>query len=473
MKQGAYPTNPILLVDDEETWLRSFSLALRSGGMDNVITVTDAGEVAAVLAETEVEVIAADLAMPGMSGEELIEQVRATHPDIPVLVVTGMSQVEAAVRCIKLGAFDFLVKTYDKSSLVSGIRHAIEIRELRRENASLRSRFLQDSLEHPEAFEHIVAAGKSMRLIFQYVETIAGSSRPVLVTGESGVGKELIAQAVHDLSGREGEFVPVNVAGLDDNIFADTLFGHRKGAFTGANQSRSGLVENAKGGTLFLDEIGDLSHSSQLKLLRLVQEREYLPIGSDLTRKTDARIIAATNADLPAPDDGNRFRSDLYYRLRAHHIHIPPLRERKEDLPLLVDRFVRDACKEERRRILEIPADLLPLLATYDFPGNVRELRFLIFDAVRASTGSTLSMEQVRKSLGPAGRKRIPKAPGDDAMVTFGSELPTLKEVCAELVDEAMRRTGGNQSMAAMLLGVSRQALNKRINTAKKSGGED
>ncbi len=237
---GMYPHNPVLLVDDEPSWLRSFTLALRSGGIDNVIGLTDAREVEPLLAETPVEAIAADLSMPGMSGEELIERVHATHPDIPIIVVTGMSQVEAAVRCIKLGAFDFMVKTYDKSSLVNGIRHALEIRELRRENASLKKSFLQDTLKTPEAFEHIVTCSKAMRLVFQYVEAVGRSTQPLLITGESGVGKELLARAVHHVSGRSGEFVPVNVAGLDDNIFADTLFGHRKGAFTGADASRSG-----------------------------------------------------------------------------------------------------------------------------------------------------------------------------------------------------------------------------------------
>lgn len=462
---GMYPHNPVLLVDDEASWLRSFTLALRSGGIDNVIGITDAREVESLLAETPVEAIAADLSMPGMSGEQLIERVHATHPDIPIIVVTGMSQVEAAVRCIKLGAFDFMVKTYDKSSLVNGIRHALEIRELRRENASLKNSFLQDTLENPEAFEHIITCSKAMRLVFQYVEAVGNSSQPLLITGESGVGKELMAQAVHHISGRSGEFVPVNVAGLDDNIFADTLFGHRKGAFTGADNARSGLVENARSGTLFLDEIGDLSQASQLKLLRLVQEREYLPLGSDLTRKTDARIVAATNADISSLGNNARFRSDLYYRLSAHHVHIPPLRERMEDLPLLLVHFVREACREENRSVLDIPPEAITLLSGYAFPGNVRELRFLVHDAVRASHEDSLDMNRIRETVGS---QPSPAPTTQDRHTAFGPELPTLKEVCEELVQEAMRRTDGNQSLAARLLGISRQALNKRLNNMRR-----
>ena len=412
-----------------------------------------------------------DLAMPGMSGEELIVEVGRTHPDVPVLVITGMGQVETAVQCIKRGAFDFFVKTNDKSSLVSGIRHAIEIRELRRENSGLRTRFLQDTLERPEAFAPIVTCSKAMRSIFQYIEAIARSPLPVLITGESGVGKELVARVIHDLSGRQGEFVPVNVAGLDDNIFADTLFGHKKGAFTGADRARPGLVENARAGTLFLDEIGDLPHASQVKLLRLVQEREYLPIGSDVTRKTDARIIAATNVDPATLGESERFRSDLYYRLRAHHVHLPPLRERREDIPLLVDHFLRQACQQRRKPVA--PPELFPLLMGYPFPGNVRELQFLILDAVSCTTGETLNIGRIREHVAAHHDDAPAARPVEGAGVQFGPELPTLKRVCAELVMEAMRRTGGNQAMAAGMLGVSRQALNKRLNKLFMASEDD
>ena len=481
-----FPTYPVLLVDDEETWLRSFSLALKSQGIDNIICCQDSRKVSEILAETEIEVIAADLAMPGIPGDELIDMVTARYPDIPVLVITGLSQVETAVRCIKRGAFDFFVKTNDKSSLVSGIRHAIQIRELKRENSNLRSRFLHDTLEHPEAFESIVTCSKTMRSVFQYIEAIAPSSQPVLITGESGVGKELVAQAIHRLSGRQGEFIPVNVAGLDDNIFADTLFGHRKGAFTGADKARPGLVENARGGTLFLDEIGDLAPASQVKLLRLVQEREYLPIGSDVTRKTDARIIAATNAEPEALNDPDRFRSDLYYRLRAHHVHLPPLRERREDLPLLADHFLRMGCGNRKKPSL--PPALLPMLAAYPFPGNVRELQFLILDALSCSGSDVLDMERISAHIGKhpstgllphaahpphkedtpqSASPALPVPEAGNGHILFGPELPTLRHACDALVNEAMRRTGGNQALAATLLGISRQALNKRLHKAK------
>jgi len=460
-----FPTHPVLLVDDEETWLRSFSLALKSHGIDNILCCQDSTQVAGILAQTEVEAVAVDLAMPGIPGTDLIDSITAGYPDVPVLVITGMGQVETAVSCIKRGAFDFFVKTTDKNSLVSGIRHAIEIRELKRENKTLRNRFLLDTLEHPDAFASIVTCSKAMRSIFQYIEAIAPSSQPVLITGESGVGKELVAKAIHSLSGRTGEFIPVNVAGLDDNIFADTLFGHKKGAFTGADKARPGLVENARTGTLFLDEMGDLSHASQVKLLRLVQEREYLPIGSDVTRKTDARIIAATNVSPEALNDSERFRSDLYYRLRAHHVHLPPLRERREDLPLLIEHFLRLACADRACPI--VPPELIPMLSGYAFPGNVRELQFLMLDALSCTSGETLNMERIRVHLGAAPHRPTARTTVETTSLQFGANLPTLKAVCSELVMEAMCRTGNNQALAAQMLGISRQALNKRLNKGR------
>ena len=309
-----------------------------------------------------------------------------------------------------------------------------------------------------------------MRSIFQYIEAIARSTQPVLITGESGVGKELVAKVIHNLSERQGEFIPVNVAGLDDNIFADTLFGHKKGAFTGADRPRPGLVENARAGTLFLDEIGDLPQASQVKLLRLVQEREYMPIGSDVTRKTDARIIAATNVDPAALGEPERFRSDLYYRLRAHHVHLPPLRQRREDIPLLVDHFLRQACQQRRKPAP--PPELFPLLMNYAFPGNIRELQFLVLDAESCTAGDILNIERIREHVA-AHHVDTPPRQDEGPMVQFGPELPTLKGVCAELVMEAMRRTGGNQAMAAGMLGVSRQALNKRLNNMLMASEDD
>ncbi|MGB2688145.1 MAG: sigma-54 dependent transcriptional regulator, partial [Desulfobacterales bacterium] len=327
MKESVYPEFPVILVDDEEQALDSFEIALRSANMNHFIRCQDSRDVMPTLSGREVEVMLLDLRMPHVSGEELLLKVNSDFPEIPVIIITGANDVETAVKCMKHGAFDYMVKPVEKSRLVSGVRRALQLRELQKENRLLKAHVLFDKLQHPGAFSKIVTNSAGMRSIFQYIEAISKSPRPVLITGETGVGKELVAKAVHALSHREGDFVPVNVAGLDDNIFSDTLFGHKKGAFTGAEQARSGLIEQASGGTLFLDEIGDLSAPSQVKLLRLLQDGDFFPLGSDVAKGSNARIIVATNQDLDWLKSSGRFRKDLYYRLCDHHIHVPPLRE--------------------------------------------------------------------------------------------------------------------------------------------------
>jgi DNA-binding NtrC family response regulator len=303
------------------------------------------------------------------------------------------------------------------------------------------------------------------------VEAVAASPRPLLITGETGVGKELVARAVHALSGRKGNFVPVNVAGLDDHVFADTLFGHRKGAFTNALEARAGLLEQAAGGTLFLDEIGDLSAASQVKLLRLLQDGEYLPLGADIAKRSDARAVVATNQDLESARNSGRFRKDLYYRLCGHRVHLPPLRERREDLPVLLDHFLGEAARSLEKRRPTPPDELHTLLAVYPFPGNVRELESMVFNAVSLHSAGKLSMDAFKAVIferqpALAGEAEGREPPG---RLLFPERLPTLKQVEDALVEEALRRAGGNQSIAATLLGITRQAMNKRVN--KATGG--
>jgi DNA-binding NtrC family response regulator len=315
-----------------------------------------------------------------------------------------------------------------------------------------------------------------MLSIFQYIESIAQTSQPVLIRGETGVGKELIARTLHTLSGLKGSFVAVNVAGLDDNVFSDTLFGHVRGAFTGAERDRRGLIEQAAGGTLFLDEIGDLSTASQVKLLRLLQEGEYFPLGRDDAKRTDVRIVASSNVDLWERQKAGLFRKDLNYRLRTHRIYIPPLRERMDDIPLLVEHFLGEAARTLDKKKPVLPNELTPLLRTYSFPGNVRELQTLVFDAVSRHKGSGLSLDvfkahirlyQSRENAKPQAAAHTPE-PGK-ALIGFSEKLPTIKQASDLLVDEAMRRSGGNQSIAAGLLGITQQALSKRLKKKKNS----
>ncbi|MCB0300236.1 MAG: sigma-54-dependent Fis family transcriptional regulator, partial [Calditrichaeota bacterium] len=313
MKKQPYPHQPVLLIDDETQFLESAEFTLNSQGIDNTYTCSDSRKAIEMIARLRPSIVLLDLTMPYVKGWELLPQVVTDFPNTTVIILTAINEVDLAVRCMKDGAFDYMIKPVDDVRLVTTIRKAIELRSVQFENQMLKDYLLSDKLDDPDAFSEIITRNKTMRQIFQYAEAIARSPLPVLVTGETGVGKELIARAIHKVSKRHGEFVPVNVAGVDDNLFSDTLFGHKKGAFTGADSDRKGLIEQASRGTIFLDEIGDLAMESQVKLLRLLQEGRYYPIGSDTPKPTDARVIVATNADLEKAQTTGKFRKDLFY----------------------------------------------------------------------------------------------------------------------------------------------------------------
>ena len=293
-----YPPQPILMVDDDVDLLAAYAMILKNDGITSFRQSSDSREVAGILAEGEYEIAVIDLNMPHVSGRQLLPVFSERCPNVPVIVVTGVDDVTTAVECMKHGAFDYLVKPVRPAQLLASIRRAVGVREMRRENEVLKRLLLSDELRHPKVFDDIITQNRSMHALFQYLEAVADSDQPILITGETGVGKELIAQAVHDLSGRAGQFVPVNVAGLDDTMFSDSLFGHTRGAFTNAVDARAGLIEEARDGTLFLDEIGEMQMTSQVKLLRLLQEREYRSVGSDARKYTNARIVVATNRSI-------------------------------------------------------------------------------------------------------------------------------------------------------------------------------
>lgn len=475
MTQTAAHDSFVLLVDDEQLILSSAKLALQSAGIDPVLTECDSRNVMDLLATQPIATIVLDLHMPYLAGTELLPRIVRDFPHIPVILATADDDIQAVVDCMKHGAFDYLVKPVETGRLIATVRKALELRELSSEISSLKQRLLTDKLENPAAFVAFITANKAMRAIFQYIEVVAKTRQPIMITGETGVGKELIAHAVHTLSGCQGEFVSVNVAGLDDNLFTDTLFGHKKGAFTGADQAREGLIAKASGGTLFLDEIGDLNEMSQIKLLRLLQEQEYYPVGSDLLRKSDARIVLATNRDLQQLIKEGRFRNDLYYRLFAHRVHIPPLRERPDDIPLLLEHFLENAAAALNKKKPTPPKQLPVLLALYSFPGNVRELEALVLDAVARHTSGVLSMESFESVIDTRPLKVGQDQPADlrepgdiDPLMELFGHFPTIAEVEAYLIEQALNRTEGNQGMAAKLLGMGRQTLNKRLNRKKQ-----
>lgn len=469
---------PILLVDDDAQFLLSSGVTLRSAGISPVVTIDDSRQVMPYLEGREAGAVVIDLTMPHLSGAELLDRLREKFPGLPVIVMTGRNELEVAVKCMQAGAFDYLVKPVERARFVSSIHRAREVRSLRDEVDSLKAHFLSGRVQNESAFAGIATQSRKMLAVFQYVEAIAASRHPILLSGETGTGKELIAGVLHALSGRAGELVPVNVAGLDDAMFSDTLFGHRKGAYTGADLSREGLVSRAGGGTLFLDEIGDLSETSQVKLLRLLEERTYFPLGSDVSKVSEARIVCATHRSLETSMKQGRFRRDLYYRLAAHRVHLPPLRERMEDIPLLVDAFLDEAAKAEGKRKPSTPPELYTLLSTYDFPGNVRELRMMVFDAVLRHRGGILSLDSFRNAIG--GRD-APRSAGEEGTPPVGvpspfravPRLPTLKEAEEQLISEALSRAKQNQGIAASLLGITRQALNKRLTRGAREGKND
>ncbi len=458
MKSPPQPAFAVAVVDDDRSILDAVTGVLHAAGITNTVVVQESSTLLEVVGQRDIGMVLMDLAMPGLSGEELIPLLKQDHPGIPIIVITANHEVDKAVACMKAGVDDYLTKPFEPAKLIATVRRFVEIQELRRENAALGQTYLSADLRHPEAFSELVTADAKMRRLFGYAETVAATRHVVLITGETGVGKELMARAIHGISGRAGAYVTVNVAGLDESMFADTLFGHRMGAFTGASARLSGLIEKASGGTLFLDEIGDLALGSQIKLLRLLESGEYYPLGSDIVHTSNARIIVATNVNVAEGFHAENFRKDLYYRIKTHHINIPPLRERPLDIPLLLRHFISASARELGRKPPEPSPPLIPLLLSHSFPGNVRELKSMVFDAMSRHVSGDLSVELFETGL--AQRSRQPGADGPDGHA--GPKL-TIKETVDRLVEEAMKSCNGNMKAAARILGITPQALGQRL----------
>lgn len=469
-------TPTLLLVDDEPSWLHGIALTLARAGITEVMQCSDSRQVMGLLERKKIDLVMLDLTMPYLTGEELLTMIAQEYPDIPVIVLTGLNQVETAVNCMHLGAFDFYVKSVEPERLVLGVKRALRMLETLRENQRMKSSLFQAELQYPEAFAEIITQNEQMRILFHYVEAISRGSHPILICGESGAGKELIARAISRLYNPAAPYVAVNVAGLDDNMFADTLFGHQKGAFTGAEKDRPGMIEQAADGILFLDEIGDLSVSSQVKLLRLLQEGEYFPLGCDRPKRTRARIIVATNRDLEALQTSGEFRKDLYYRLKTHLVLLPPLRDRRDDIPLLLEYFLQLSATELGKKVPTPPPELAVLLATYHFPGNIRELAGMVFDAVSQHQGGKLPMGSFKKAIETSatdcGQSNHPEEQAESQRLSFHAQLPTLSEAADLLVAEALKRAQNNQTIAAELLGITRPALSKRLKKLRERNAE-
>lgn len=463
---------PVILVDDDPQALELLSSFLSTAGMKHTSTFEDGRDLPKHLAIAPAAVVVLDLMMPKISGITLLEDISKKYPNLSVIVVTAEQQIETAIECMKLGAVDYLTKPVVIKRFLASITRALELYSLNEEIvASRKSTEAGMSADVPN-IPSIITRNKGMLSLMRYVGIVADSFQPILIFGETGVGKELFAQAIHTLSKRKGLFISVNVAGVDDTLFSDTLFGHRKGSFTGAISDRDGLIKKAANGTLFLDEIGDLNEISQIKLLRLLQENEYYPIGSDIPVQSNARLLVATNQNLKQRMMEGKFRKDLYYRLCSHQVNIPPLRNRLDDIPLLLNHYLSEYAKSQGKPDLSYRKELIDLLSTYDFPGNVRELQAMILDVVTRSSDGKIHVSEFKELLCREKGIQFSDAafPEDvDFNPVSFPRFPTIKEAETELIRRAMEISSNNQGIAAQMLGITRQALNNRLRRSSKS----
>jgi DNA-binding NtrC family response regulator len=433
----------ILVIEDEEKLRRVVGLHLSSEGY-GVKAVGTAEE--ALKQAGDAELVLTDLKLPGMDGLALLEQLRAQNVNLPVIVMSAFGTVEIAVEAMKKGAVDFLPKPFSLEHLTVVVVKALEVRKLRDENRELR-----EALGQRYQFENIIGRSAAMQDIFATITRVAGTRATVLLAGESGVGKDMIARAIHQHSPRKDRpFVKINCTAIPENLMESELFGYEKGAFTGANTSKPGKFEQADTGTVFLDEIGDVPGSIQVKLLRVLQEREFERLGSNKTMHTDVRVIAATNVDLRAALEQGTFREDLYYRLNVVPIDIPPLRERKEDIPYLVEYFAKKFGGQVSEGAME-------RLMSYHWPGNVRELENVVERSVLLAQSPLLEAGDVRIDTAP---RRQAAGGGQD---NFLPEGMTLDQYEQSVIREALKRANGNKSQAARLLGLTRNALRYRL----------
>jgi DNA-binding NtrC family response regulator len=440
----------ILVVEDEDKLRRVIQLHLESAGFD--ADGAASAEQAMPLAGMA-DLIITDLRLPGMNGLQFIQQLQARGAQAAILVITAHGSIEAAVDAMKLGAADFLQKPFSLDHLAAIVQKVMVLQSLRAENQRLR-----EELDRRYQFDNIIGRSPAMRDIFHTVERVAPTRATVLLAGESGVGKDMIARAIHQHSPRKNHaFVKINCTALPENLMESELFGYEKGAFTGANTSKPGKFEQADQGTAFLDEIGDVPGSIQVKLLRILQERQFERLGSNVTRNVDVRVIAATNVDLRAALEEGRFREDLYYRLNVVPISIPPLRDRKEDIPFLAIHFVNKLSKELGATANEISAAALDRLLSHPWPGNVRELENTIERSLVLASGEILQAADIRIE---APRNASVLASQQTALLPEGETLEHWEQM---MIREALRRANGNKSQAARMLGLTRNALRYRL----------
>ena len=453
---------PLLIVEDDLTVLDVTKDLLRHNGWKDVSTAASGQQALDQVEKQSFSVILLDLGLPDLPADIVFTRLKERRPETPIVIVTAKNDLDAAVRYMRDGAFDYVVKGGEPIRLVSAIEKAFQHHRRSTDLSALQESILSSGLKNPQAFAELITVSERVKNVLRMAEAVSPSDEAVLITGETGVGKELLAHAIHRASGRSGDFVAFNVAALEDPVFDDTLFGHLKGAFTGADQARKGLAAAAEGGTLFLDEVGDLKPQSQVKLLRFLESHEYFPLGSDTARRSSARLIAATNCDLNLHVERGSFRRDLLYRLSTFQLALPPLRERAEDIPPLCEWLLKGMSRrgEETPRV---SADAMEVLVSLGYPGNVRELRQVLLRA-KVVSGAGIIGRAVLESLG---HRRGGGGNGSAGGIVFPEKLPTIRETVDALVREAIRRSGGKQNAAGALIGISPQAMSKRIRNNK------
>jgi len=445
----------ILIIDDEKNYLLVLELLLLDAGYA-VTALSDPEAALAFLDESEVDVIITDMKMPRLSGKDVLMHVKRDYPHIPVLIMTAFGSIESAVDVMKMGAFDYITKPFANDELLLSVQNASELAKVHR-----RYRLLHENLEERYGLHQIIGKSKGIRNVLALVDKAAPTKSNVLISGESGTGKELVARAIHFASPRkDGPFISVNCMALNPGVLESELFGHEKGSFTGAVAMRRGRFELAGGGTLFLDEIGELSHDMQIKLLRVLQERRFERVGGSEEIEVDIRVVTATNKDLQQEVEKGTFREDLYYRLNVVHMQLPPLRERREDIPLLLAHFMEKIASENPLSRKSISPEALDFLSGYEWPGNIRQLENVVERCMVMASGDTITVADLPPEV------KDDEAQLKNALDMLPVELnlaDTLDKLEAALIRRALARADFVQVKAADLLGISKSLLQYKL----------
>jgi DNA-binding NtrC family response regulator len=450
--------NSIIIIDDEQDFLDSIKRGLITSGTHIVHTETNARDVATAFEKGEVfDVALIDINMPSMNGVELLQIIKGVAPSTECIMVTALDEAKTAINCLKKGAYDYLVKPVSRENLLITINRALEHKRLM-EIINLSKSKTLPKVKNPEAFKSIITHSKDLQKILMEAELHALSNIPILITGETGTGKELLSRSIHAASRRARyDFTAINMESLNPQLFESQFFGHKKGAFTGADKEQVGYLESNKGGTLFLDEIGNLPIELQGKLLRVLQEAEFIKIGSSTIQEVNVRFIAATNADLDHMVKQNRFRKDLYYRLKGGWLHIPPLRERKEDIPILIKHFITEICAPDG---INVEQEVFSMLQNYDYPGNIRELKSIIHSAVNLANGKTITASMLPKEV----IKKKEEFTNNSKYLESESIIP-LKQMEKKYILKAYKKFGENKSQTARALGISLNTLKSKLDS--------